>query len=167
MAVDQQESTGTFFVLPPHHRLFAVVDDPVVGNELAAELRAGKTADDVWTFVGDAGAKSLDPRVGAHGVPVAVVRVVQRLLTNDCEYCDGLSASLRHGAMVLAVRVEGGEVEGLSGLLRARGAHSFAYGDHWNFVPLSGAGHSVGFFTPEDDAAEAAEAPAPDRVATH
>lgn len=163
MAVDQQESTGTFFVLPPHHRLFAVVDDPVVGNELAAELRAGETTSDVWTFFGDAGVKSLDPRVGAHGVPVAIVRVVQRILTNDCEYCDGLSAALRHGAMVLAVRVEEGEVEGLSARLRARGAHSFAYGDHWNFVPLSGAEHSVGYFTPEDDAAAPDR---PDRVTT-
>lgn len=147
MAAHQLEEGGTFFVLPPHHRLFVVFDDPAVGSEVAEELRAGGTADDVWTFYGSKGIQSLDPRVRRHGVPVGIVRVVQRVLTNDCEYCDALSEALRHGAVVLAARVGEGNVEGLSERLAQRGGHSFAYGEHLNFVPLGTAGHTVGYFS--------------------
>lgn len=146
----QPEESGTFFVLPPHHRLFVVFDDPVVGNEVVAALRVDRGIEDVWTFFGERGMKSLDPSVLHHGVPVAVVRVFQRLLTNDCEYCEGLELALRHGRMVLAVRVAEEEVSDLSEWLRQRGGHTFAYGEHWNFVPLQGAAHAVGFFTSDE-----------------
>lgn len=140
----QPEESGTYFLFPPHHRLFAVVDDPVTGSELARELRAGGTVDDVWTFFGEQGMRSLEPGILHHGIPVAVVRVVQRFLTSDCEYCDGLHDALGRGAMVLAVRVEKEDLQRLSDRLRERGAHSFAYGEHWNFLPLPGAGHAIG-----------------------
>lgn len=148
MSSNRTEGSGTFFVLPPQHRLFAVFDDPKVGNEVVAELRGEEADEDVWTFFGEKGIQSLGPHAGHHGVPVAIVRVMQRLITNDCEYCDGLSAALRHGAMVLAVRVGEDRVDALSERLQQRGAHSLAYGEHWNFVPLKSAGHTVGFFSP-------------------
>ena len=155
MTTPQPEDSGTFFILPPHHRLFAVFDDPAVGNEVAAELRDEGVAEDVWTFFGDKGLQSLDPSVGHHGVPVAIVRVMQRLMTNDCEYCDALSTALRHGAMVLAARVGEDRVGELSERLSQRGGHSFAYGAHWNFVPLGGAGHAIGFFSSDEPTAGA------------
>lgn len=159
MPTSQLEESGTFFVLPPHHRLFAVFDDPVAGAEIAETLRAERAADDVWTFFGNKGIQSLDPGIGHHGVPVGIVRVVQRLLTNDCEYCDGLATALGRGAMVVAVRVERHEVEEVSARLHARGAHSLAYGEHWNFVPLRGEEHTVGFFGAEEPGAPGAAEP--------
>jgi len=153
-ATTHPEESGTFFVLPPHHRLFAVVDDPVAGTALAAELRA-QGDDDVWTFFGEKGIGDLDPHVRHHGVPLAIVRVLQRLLTNDCEYCEGLASALEQGAIVLAIRVAEEGVDDLSAWLRDRGAHSLAFGEHWNFVPVGGSGHAIGFTTsegPETDA---------------
>ncbi|MGH9092770.1 MAG: hypothetical protein ACRDZR_15545 [Acidimicrobiales bacterium] len=114
------------------------------GPDVAAALRAEGAADDVWTFYGDKGIRSLDAHVRHHGVPVAIVRVAQRLLTNDCEYCDGLSAALGRGAMALAARVPGDGVEELSERLRRQGGHTLAYGEHWNFVPVGDAGHAIG-----------------------
>jgi hypothetical protein len=149
VSTHQTEESGTFFVLPPQHRLFVVFDDPVVGSEVAAKLRDEGVPDDVWTFFGDMGIQSVDPRIGRHGVLVAIVRVAQRLMTNDCEYCDGLSNALGHGAMVLAVRAEEDQVEDLSERLRELGGHTFAYGEHWNFVPLGSAGRAIGFFSSE------------------
>lgn len=143
MSTQPQES-GTYFLLPPHHRLFAILDDPVVGSRVAAELRSGRVAEDVWTFFGEKGIESLDPSARHHGIPVAIVRVLQHLMTEDCEYCDGLAMALRHGHMVLAVRVDAEEVHDVSERLRQSGAHSFAYGEHWNFVPLEGAAHAIG-----------------------
>lgn len=140
---DPLEDSGTYFLLPPHHRLFAVVDDPAVGTEVARDLRTEGTTDDVWTFFGEEGIRSLEPGILHHGLPVAVVRVAQRLLTSDCEYCDGLCDALKRGAMVLAVRVGKDDVDAMSERLRQRGAHSFAYGEHWNFLPVTGAGHTV------------------------
>lgn len=137
------EMGRTYFLLPPHHRLFAVVDDPAVGTEVAQELRTGGTTDDVWTFFGEEGIRSLEPGILHHGLPVAVVRTVQRLLTSDCEYCDGLCEALERGAMVLAVRVGKEDVDSMSERLRRAGAHSLAYGEHWNFLPVAGAGHTV------------------------
>lgn len=152
------QESGTFFLLPPHHRLFAVFDDPVAGNEVAEALRAEGTTDDVWTFYGAKGIESLDSRIAHKSVHVGVVRVVQRVLTNDCEYCDALSGALRHGAMVLAARVGEREVADLSERLAERGAHSFAYGSHWNFVPLQEAGHTIGYFSTAEGASGAGEA---------
>lgn len=145
MSSTQMQESGTFFVLPPHHRLFAVFDDPVAGSAVAAELRAEARAGDVWTFFGDKGIQSLDPHAGHHGVAVAVVRVVQRFFTNDCEYCEGLSSALRQGAMVLAAPVGEDRVEEVSKRLSQRGGHNFAYGEHWDFVPLGSAAHAIGF----------------------
>jgi hypothetical protein len=146
------ENTGTYFLLPPHHRLFAVIDDAAAGTEVARELRSEGATDDVWTFFGEEGIKSLEPEILHHGLPVAVVRVVQRLLTSDCEYCDGLCSALKRGAMVLAVRVPKDDVGTMTERLARRGAHSFAYGEHWNFLPVAGAGHTVGSSTEVDEA---------------
>lgn len=145
MSTHQPEESGTFFVLPPLRRLFAVFDDPVAGSEVAAELRDEGVADDVWTFFGGKGIESLDPHVGRHGVAVGIVRVWQRLMTSDCEYCGGLATALRQGAMVLAVRVGKDRVEELARRLGERGGRAFAYGEHWDFVPLHSAGHALGF----------------------
>jgi hypothetical protein len=102
---------------------------------------------DVWIFYGEKGVRSVDPSVAHHGVPVAIVRIVQRMLTNDCEYCDGLSHALQAGAMVLAVKADEDAVEALSEVLKEHGGHSFAYGEHLNFVPLAGSGHAIGSST--------------------
>jgi hypothetical protein len=149
MSATQITGSGTYFVLPPRHRLFAIFDDPAKGRRAIHELSEKGMADDadVWIFYGEKGVRSVDPSVAHHGVPVAIVRIVQRMLTNDCEYCDGLSHALQAGAMVLAVKADEDAVEALSEVLKEHGGHSFAYGEHLNFVPLAGSGHAIGSST--------------------
>lgn len=144
----------TAFLLAPRHRLFVVFDDPSAGAAVASALRGEGAQDDVWTFVGDNGLASLDPHVRHHGLGVGIVRVVQRVLTNDCEYCEGLSNALEEGAMVLAIRVDADKLDALTARLAARGGHTFAYGAHGNFVPVAHAAHAVGFFTEEHEEVE-------------
>ena len=133
-------SSNTYFVLPPRHRLFAIFDDPNAGREALQQLRTMGLADedDVWTFYGDQGLRSLDPSMRHHGLPLEIVRIVQRVLTNDCEYCEDLAESLRDGAMVVAVKADGNAQEDVGHVLRSHGGHSLAYGAHWNFVPPAG-----------------------------
>lgn len=142
---DRDGGGGTFFLFPPRHRLFTVFDDAAAGLATAAELRDERGTDDVWTFVGDKGLECIDPRDSHHHLRVAVVRLAQRLLTGDCEYCDGLSSAMRAGAVVLAVRVDEDQAEDLADRLADKGGRDFAYGEHWNFVPLEHATHAVGY----------------------
>ncbi len=139
-------ATGTYFVLPPRHRLFVVFDDPTHGREAVQQLCANGNLneDNVWTFYGEEGVQSVDPSVRHHGLPIAIVRIFQRVLTNDCEYCEGLAQALRGGAMVLAIKTEEDAAEELSRAMQSYGGHSFAYGEHWNFVPLGGSGQTIG-----------------------
>jgi biotin synthase-like enzyme len=65
---------------------------------------------------------------------VAVVRLVQRVLTNDCGYCAQSSRSLHEHGMVVAVEIEPTELQDARAILAERGGHSFVYGEHWNFV---------------------------------
>jgi hypothetical protein len=149
MAAPHTTGSGTYFVLPPNHRLFAIFDRPADGREAIHELSKKGMADesDVWIFYGEKGVQSVDPGVTHHGVPVAVVRIFQRIWTNDCEYCDGLSHALQGGAMVLAVKAAKDAVPALSQVLQEHGGHSLAYGEHLNFVPLAGSGHAIGSST--------------------
>jgi len=129
---------GTFFVLPPGHRLFVVFDDPGQGFAALKEAdTSGLTdAEDAWMFSGEEGLKSIDPGLSRHGIVVGIVRILQRMMTSDCQYCEGLSRSLRAGATVMALKVDEQAVEAVSDVLRRYGGHSSAYGAHWNFVPL-------------------------------
>lgn len=129
--------SGTYFVLPPSHRLFVVFDDAAEGQAALKEAAAaGYTdADDAWIFAGEEGLAAIDPGVGRHGVAVGMVRIAQRLMTSDCEYCEGLARALRAGAIVMALKVDEGAVDSASDLLHRFGGHSLAYGAHWNFVP--------------------------------
>lgn len=138
--------TGTYFVLPPSHRLFAVFDDAGQGRLALDEIRKldSTESDDTWIFSGEEGLKAVDPGVGRHGVAVGIVRAMQHMLTSDCEYCEGLAEALRAGAVVVAVKVDEEAVEEVSQVLRQFGGHSLAYGAHWNFVPLPHATHTTG-----------------------
>ena len=67
-----------------------------------------------------------------------VVRIVQRAMTSDFNYLQVLDGALRQGEMVVAVRVHDGlSADRVAKSLRARSAHSFAYGAHWDFVPVA------------------------------
>lgn len=138
--------TGTYFILPPSHRLFVVFDDSERSWEALREANAsGLTAsDEAWIFSGAEALTSIDPGLSRHGVAVAIVRVMQRLMTSDCEYCEGLSRALRAGAIVVALKVDERAVEAVGEILHRHGGHSMAYGAHWNFVPLPHATHATG-----------------------
>lgn len=133
---------GTFFVLPPRHRLFVVFDDPEQAASAIRELIESQDVDedDVWTFYGERGLEAIG---GHHGLAVEIVRVFQRAMTNDCEYCDGLRSVLHRGGVVVAIKGK----QSLAPFLQERGGHSLAYGAHWNFVPVAGAGESIGSMT--------------------
>lgn len=141
--------TGTFFVLPPAHRLFVVFDDAEQGLAALNEVSTSGLSepDDAWIFSGEEGVTSVDPGLRRHGVAVGIVRVLQRLMTSDCEYCEGLSRALRAGPIVMALKVDEKAVEDVSEVLRRHGGHSMAYGAHWNFVPLPHETHTTTAFT--------------------
>lgn len=148
---------GTFVLLPPSHRLFVVFSDAEQGTAALTEADASglTSSDDAWIFSGEEGLASLDPGLGRHGLAVGVVRVLQRMMTSDCEYCDGLAHALRAGAIVMALKADEKAVEELSAVLRRHGGHSLAYGAHWNFVPLPHASHTTSAmadFVPGSDA---------------
>ena len=87
-------------------------------------------------FSGEDGLKSIDPGLSGHGIAIGIARILQRMMTSDCDYCEGLARSLRSGALVMALKVDEQAVEDVSDVLRRYGGHSLAYGAHWNFVPL-------------------------------
>lgn len=137
---------GTYFVLPPRHRMFVVFDSPDQATKAMRRLAKLHmiSEDDVWRFFGDEGMRRLDPSARHHGLGVEVVRVFQRAMTADCEYCEGLRDALRAGAMVVAIKIEEEEIDDAMDVVRAYGGHDVAYGAHWNFVPISGAGQAIG-----------------------
>ena len=137
---------NTFFIFPPSHRLFVVFDDSErsVGALHEASASGLTESDDAWIFSGEEGLAAVDPGLKRHGVTVGIVRVFQRLMTSDCEYCEGLSRALRAGAIVMALKVDEAAVDEVSDILRRHGGHSMAYGAHWNFVPLPHATHATG-----------------------
>lgn len=136
---------GTYFVFPPRHRLFVIFDDVERGRAALDEVEESGLTDSeaTWVFAGEEGARSIDPGLGRHGVAVGIVRFFQRMMTSDCEYCDGLSRALRAGAVVMALRVDEKAIDAASDVLRRHGGHSLAYGAHWNFVPLPHATHTT------------------------
>lgn len=130
---------GTF-VLPPRHRLFAIFDDADAGREAVDALQAQGFAreDDIWVFYGQDGQKRLGLGDGAHGLRMKAVRLVQRAMTSDFGYLELLDDALREGKMVIALKVhDEPSADRLARLLRERSAHSFAYGAHWDFVPVA------------------------------
>jgi hypothetical protein len=128
------------FVLPPRHRLFAVFDDPAVGRDTVDWLRAEgfQGNDDIWVFSGQEGFSSVSPGEGAHRWRTRAVHMVQRAMSDDFSYLELLDEALRQGGMVIAVRVrDQASADRWAKLLRARSGHYFAYGAHWDFVPVA------------------------------
>ena len=126
------------FVLPPRHRLFAIFADPAAARKAVEELLAEGFAPpgSTWVFYGQDGSASLAG--GSHGLRRKVVRLAQRAMTSDLNYLEVLRDALREGAMAIAVRVPNeASADRLAKWLRARSADSFAYGAHWDFVPVA------------------------------
>jgi hypothetical protein len=129
---------GHAFVVAPHHRLFCVMADHVAAADLLLATVGSGDIDvkDVWVFVGDGDASRIDPAIWSHGPLVAVVRMAQRVLTSDCEYCQLLSSKLHAGGVVLAFGVGKDAAPELARIADEHGARSVVYGEHWNFMPV-------------------------------
>jgi hypothetical protein len=126
------------FVLPPRHRLFAIFTDPGAARKAVDELLAEDLAPQgsIWVFYGQDGLASLGGR--SHGLRWRVVRLAQRAMTSDLNYLEVLRDALRDGATAIAVRVPNEpSADRLAKWLGARSADSFAYGAHWDFVPVA------------------------------
>lgn len=137
---------GPSFILPPRDRLFCIFDRRVDAVAATRDfLHLGSVqVDDVWVFVGERGARRLDPSLEKHGPRVLLARLAQRLLTGDAEYGDDLVAGLRRGGIVLAIHVERDDVSSLIPVLRRHNGHSFAFGAHWNYVEAGGTTEQTG-----------------------
>jgi hypothetical protein len=127
---------GPSFILPPRDRLFCVFDRREDGVAAIRDLLHldSVSIDDVWVFEGERGAGRLDPTLVRHGVRTLLGRVVQRLLTGDADYGDGLVKDLRRGGIVLAIHTTRHDVSTILPTLEQHGAHSTAFGTHWNYV---------------------------------
>jgi len=79
-------------------------------------------------FSGEDGLKSIDPGLSGHGIAIGIARILQRMMTSDCDYCEGLARSLRSGALVMALKVDEQAVEDVSDVLRRTGVI------HWLMV---------------------------------
>lgn len=127
-------------LLPPRHRLFVVFDRAEQARAAIDALRAGglEGEHDIWAYQGDEGVDDLDPSGAKHGLWGRVIRLIEAAMTNDdVGYLRILASELRRGHLVLAVRVASEhEADEVATGLRARGGHSFAYGAHWDFVPV-------------------------------
>ena len=135
-----QDAKHADFLLPPRHRLFAVFHDPRVARDTVDWLRAegfqGK--DDIWVFSGEEGFSIMSPGEGAHRWRTRAVHLVQRVMSDDFNYLELLDEALRQGGTVIAVNVrDHASADRLAKLLRAEGGHSFAYGAHWDFLPVA------------------------------
>ena len=138
--VAQFQDRGAKFTLPPSHRLFAIFDDPEAGRRAIDELRGEGLSgeDDIWVFYGDDGRRRL--RGEAHQLRTIAARLVQVALSNDRSYLAVLDEALRERGLVVALKVRSQtSADRLARRLRAAQAHSFAYGAHWDFVPVSAA----------------------------
>ncbi|MDA8342738.1 MAG: hypothetical protein M0007_11030 [Actinomycetota bacterium] len=127
-------------LLPPRHRLFGVFDDVGAATAAVEALRAGGlgSTDDIWVYAGDDGARDLDATGAGHGVWGRLVRAVEAAMANDdVSYLRTLRDELAQGHVVLAVRVANEhDADAMATELRSRAGHSFAYGAHWDFVPV-------------------------------
>jgi hypothetical protein len=129
--------SGPEFVVAPRHRFFAVFDEPDRAVLAVRQLvEKDITKAEIWVYVGEQGARTIEPAFTGHGPGVAVVRLAQRVLTNDCEYCEQLSKALHEHAMVVAVEIEPDALQDAREVLAEGGGHSFAYGEHWNFIAV-------------------------------
>jgi hypothetical protein len=123
----------------PHHRIFALFDDPAAGRRAVAEVIATGLAgdDDIWEFSGEDGSRRLDPGGTGHGLHGRLVRFVQWLMTDDYEYIQALDRVVGRGGLVLAVRVGGDpEVAAVGAILRRHGGRGMKYCRHWDYTPL-------------------------------
>ena len=128
------------FVLPPRHRLFAVFDGNVEAASAVAALRSAGHAgeDDVRVLAGAEGIATIDASGAVHGAWGRVVRMAEEVLAeHDVEYLEVLEEELRAGHVVVVVRVaDETEADEVARDLRDRSGHTFAYGAHWDFVPV-------------------------------
>jgi hypothetical protein len=112
-------------------------DDPAAGHRAAQVLaeKGWNDEGDLWVFEGDQGVRHLDAR--GHSAAIRLLRFAERAITADVDYLRLFDDALRHGALVLAVRVPSEDAaDHLAGELRELGGHSFAYGAHFDFVPV-------------------------------
>lgn len=138
--IDAPFSGSHRFVAPPRHRLFAIFDDPVVGRQAVEELRSEGYGEDqdIWVFFGEEGRLLLDAAGRSLGLGGRILRVIERAMTNDFGYLQTLDDALQRGSMVIAVRTPDEEsADLLARRLRSSSAHSFAYGAHFDFVPIA------------------------------
>lgn len=128
------------FVLPPRHRLFAIFDDRAAAQRVIAMLQMqGFTGDDdIWLLSGEDALARVDANGERHGLWGRTARALEHLLAHsDTEYLEGLEAEVRRGRLVLAVLVsDEKQADEVARAMRAQGGRSFAYGAHWNFVPV-------------------------------
>lgn len=130
-------------VAAPAHRVFAVFDDPQAGMAAVSDLRstlAMTAEDDVWVFFGDEGSRRLDVEGSGHGLRGAVIRTVQKVMSNDLDYLKVLDDAVRAGHLVVAVRVEGDAIDRAAAVLRAHSGRSMARVSHLDFVPVGMSG---------------------------
>lgn len=130
------------FIWPPRHRLFVVFDTFEDAAGAAQRLRlSGRFTgpDDIWLLEGEEGLRTLDPTGSVHGARGRMVRFVEMTMApNDLEYLRLLGQEVRHGHVVLAVRVPDGRSADETGrALLADGGHSMGYGAHLDFVPVA------------------------------
>ena len=128
------------FLMPPRHRLFAAFDDRRAAETAVARLRfeGYVEEDDIWVLSGDDGLRVLDPAGTWHGWRGRLVRLFERVMTNpDTEYLQVLGEEVRSGHVVLALLVQNERTaDQVARVLRSQSGHSFAYGAHWDFVPV-------------------------------
>lgn len=126
-------------VAAPAHRVFAVFDDPQAGMAAMSDLRselALTAEDDVWVFFGDEGSRRLDIDGSGHGLHGAVVRTIQKVMSNDLEYLKVLDEAVRAGYLVMAVRVGDDDIDRAATVLRAHSGRSLARVSHLDYVPI-------------------------------
>jgi hypothetical protein len=127
------------FVGAPHHRLFAIFDDPVAAEEAVEALHFEGFADerDLWVFCGEEGARRLDVSGQSHGIWTRGFRTLQKVMSSDFGYLRTLDEALRGGGTVVAVWASDLKVaEEVARLLQLHAGHSIAYGAHLDFVPV-------------------------------
>ena len=90
-------------------------------------------------LAGAEGIATIDASGAVHGAWGRVVRMAEEVLAeHDVEYLEVLEEELRAGHVVVVVRVaDETEADEVARDLRDRSGHTFAYGAHWDFVPVA------------------------------